>query len=137
MNKSRFKAGFRKEYIMNCKYCGKKMQASFAHRVYCSDECFRAFYKKKLKEKSTHCEICGKKLEGRKRKYCSAECLRYANKKQALILQKDEYKKPKAEVNQEPKKRGRPKKKPTLAQINAKARAEGLNYGQYVAKYGL
>lgn len=84
-------------------------------------------------------EICGKALTGRQRSYCSSECRRQAIKKQKAEYRKAydvQFKKPKAEATT-PKKRGRQKKTDPIAEINAKARAEGLTYGQYVGKYGL
>ena len=69
--------------------------------------------------------------------YCSAECRRKAKTKYENEYHKDQYKKPKAEVREAPKKRGSPKKRLSIADINKLAKEKGLNYGQYVAKYGL
>lgn len=117
----------------HCKYCGKEMQVSFRHRVFCSDECSKAYYKR-ASRKNKNCEICGGALVGNQRKYCSA-CKAIAKSKYEYEYHKDQYKKPKVEAT--PKKRGRRKKITPIAEINAKARAEGLTYGQYVGKYGL
>lgn len=118
---------------MQCRQCGKEIKITFGRRkVFCSDECSKAFYRKG----EQHCVVCGEVLSGRRRSYCSDEC-RYKGK---IAFQreknKEEYKKPKAEERPK-RKRGRPKKKPSLADINARARTEGLTYGQYCAKYGL
>ncbi len=123
---------------MNCKYCGKEFKIGFGKRsVFCSHKCSDAFYNKQIKKKNK-CEICGNELTGRQRAYCSDECRRKAKSKYDQYRHNEEYKKPKAEVKEEPKrKRGRPKKKPTFADINAKARAEGLSYGQYCVKHRL
>lgn len=109
-----------------CKHCGKEMLYSFGRRLFCSDECSKAYSNRK-------CKICGKTLTGNQRKYCSNECKRKGKSKYEYDYHKDQYKKPKAETK--PQK----KKKPALsiAEINKLARAEGLNYGQFVGKYGL
>lgn len=122
---------------MKCKHCGEEIKIAFGRRkVFCSNECRIAFYDKDKEEK--FCVICGKKLSGRQRAYCSDECRQKGKIAYQTKRNNEEYKKPKAEVEEKPKrKRGRPKKKPTIADINAKARAEGLNYGQYCAKHGL
>ena len=119
-----------------CKYCGKEMKIGFGKRtVFCSVECCKAFYNQPKKKNKT-CEICGNALIGKQRRFCSYECKKKAMPK--YVYDKDRYKKPKAEVKEKPKrKRGRPKKVLSLAEINARARAEGLNYGAYCTKYGL
>ena len=40
-------------------------------------------------------------------------------------------------VQEEPKKRGRPKKKLSLSEVSALARQEGLTYGKYCEKHNL
>jgi hypothetical protein len=70
-------------------------------------------------EKICVCENCGKEFTTMRRKsYCSNECRFEAN-------------------GQKRKKANQMKFKPkyTLAQVNALARAEGLTYGQYMARY--
>jgi ribosomal protein L20 len=82
--------------------------------------------------------MCGKELTGHQTKYCSSECRYLA----LLERQRERYQKElkstvtEAEEKQK-KKRGRPRKRLSIADINQLAREEGLNYGQYVAKYGL
>ena len=121
-----------------CINCGEHFKIKFrSNEKYCSPECCRQFYKNKNKEKK-FCLICGKELSGRQRAYCSPECTYQSKINYWKDRNKDEYKKPKAEVKEEPKrKRGRPKKVPTINDINALAKAEGLTYGQYCAKHGL
>jgi predicted nucleic acid-binding Zn ribbon protein len=121
---------------MKCKYCGKDIPVNFKYRVYCSRECSSAFYNRKGKQ-NTECIICGKPLPPLRRSYCSDECARRSKICREEEYNKEQYKKPKAEEQKKPKKRGRPKKNSTLAGINELARAEGLSYGQYVGKYGL
>lgn len=121
-----------------CINCGKEFKIKFrSNEKYCSTECGQQFYKNKNKEQR-FCLVCGKELPPRRRSYCSDEC-RYKGKIAYQIYRNNElYKKPKAEAEEKPKrKRGRPKKMPSLSDINALAREEGLTYGQYCAKYGL
>ena len=69
------------------------------------------------------CKGCGKEFEPKKgvtyQLYCSKEC-RKSNQPYYKPLKKRKVK----NLGED------------LAKINAKARAEGLSYGQYVAKYG-
>ena len=123
-----------------CLNCGKELKFTFREKIkkFCSDSCKNKYHSKLKSNKILHCLVCGKELEGRKRRYCSDECYHKAQLKRQRFLNEVEYKKSKAEVKEAPKKkRGRPKKKLSIADINKLARAEGLNYGQYVAKYGL
>lgn len=120
--------------MANCKYCGKEMQVSFRQKVFCSKECSKAYYNRKGRI-NKECQICGNELTGKQRSYCSQKCANKAKRIQLYEYHKDQYKKPKAEAT--PKKSGRRKKTDPIAEINAKARAEGLSYGQYVGKYGL
>ena len=118
-----------------CKYCGEKIKIHFGKQtLFCSDKCRKAYYYR-YGRTNKKCAVCGQELTGRKRSYCSTECARKAKSKYEYEYHKDQYKKPKAEATS--KKRGRRKKTDPIAEINAKARAEGLSYGQYVGKYGL
>ena len=82
-----------------------------------------------LKEKK--CPICGSIFVGRPNKiYCSAKCCKKASKEYER-KRGEERKKPEAE-----KKKHKSKLESlNLEEINKKARAEGLSYGQYMAKY--
>lgn len=114
---------------MQCKYCGKEIKIGFKKRTsFCSDECRRKFYSPR---KIFNCIVCGKKLVGRQRQFCSAECRLKDKAKSQQAKNKEIYK----AVKMKPRVRHKPKM--SIEEINAKARAEGLNYGQYVAKYGL
>ncbi len=73
-----------------------------------------------MTNKTAICPVCQTVFEPKSAsKYCSAKCRLKANGRMS------------------PKPRQRKKPSLSLAQINELARAEGLNYGQYVAKYGL
>ncbi len=117
---------------MKCRICGKEIKVGFKRKIFCSKECSDLFYGYKT-ERKTNCVICGKPLVGRQRSYCSDECKSVAKTKSQQAENKVEYKKPKAE----PKPKVKKQKTLTISQVNELARAEGLNYGQYVAKYGL
>lgn len=119
-----------------CINCGKEFKIKFrSNEKYCSVECGQQFYRNKNKEQR-FCIVCGKELPPRRRSYCSDECRHKGIIAWQMEQHKEEYKKPKAE--EKPKrKRGRPKKMPSLSDINALARAEGLTYGQYCAKHML
>lgn len=98
---------------MQCPVCGSIFERNRPNQYYCSVKC----RKQNSKKAFYHCEYCGKVYEqAYTSKYCSEEC---KNKARAHT-----------------KKRGRPKKKLTLAEIDRLAKAEGLTYGQYVSKYG-
>ena len=123
-----------------CLNCGNEFKYRFrSTEKFCSAECCHKYHQHKRKASTnTVCLICGKALTGNQTKYCSEECRYKAQLERQRQLNKNEYKKPKADTVAPPsKKRGRPPKKLSIADINQLAREEGLNYGQYVAKYGL
>ncbi len=76
--------------------------------------------------------MCGKELGKHEKDYCSPECVKQALEEQRRAKEREEYKKSEAEAI---KRSGQ--NDLTAAQINELARAEGLNYGQYCAKYKL
>ncbi len=80
-------------------------------------------------ERVRKCVICGNIFVGRpNKKYCCSECRRKAQTEKKA----KECKKPKEIETKKPK---RKLGSLSLEQINKRARAEGLTYGQYVAKY--
>ena len=107
-----------------CEICGKELTGY--QKKYCSVEC-KNVSQGKINENKT-CEICGKPLTGNRMCFCSNECARQARLNGKYKHDKDQWKKPKEET----KKRGRPKKVPSIIEINARAKALGLTYGQYV-----
>lgn len=81
------------------------------------------------------CPVCGKTFTVPRIKdvTCSPACSKAYGQKQVR-----EWYKEQTEINKSNRNPRKPKNKPmTFAQINEKARAEHLTYGQYVAKYGL
>jgi Fe-S-cluster-containing dehydrogenase component len=102
-----------------CKYCGKEFGTNKSAQMYCTKQCqIKANYKPPKKQLQYICEFCGGKFRSdRKKKYCSDICRERACR----------HLKTKSQRN-----------KPTLSleDINALARAEGLTYGQYFARYG-
>lgn len=86
---------------------------------------------KKLEEPQKlikRCAICGKEFVARRdsQKCCSDEC----RKENASRYQKAKYEKSYRTARPEPK-----KPKNNITEIAVAARAEGLTYGQYAAKY--
>lgn len=107
-----------------CEWCGKAFETIRYQQKYCSAECAKEMYKARAykTEKVCVCGFCEKEFKTmRVKTYCSNEC-RYAANGQ------------KKEVNKD---KGKTKPKVSLAELNARARAEVLSYGQYMAKYGL
>lgn len=106
-----------------CKWCGNVFSPTHNRQTYCSADCAKEMSKarKHKPERELICDGCGKQFTAnRKRAYCCNECRMEANGR---------YRKQ--------QKKEKPKPKYTLAEINARARAERLTYGQYMAKYGL
>lgn len=103
---------------IKCPVCGE-MFIKGRYKKYCSTKCRKKDYNQRFKIKLYfQCEYCGIGFkEGRENPYCSEECKNKHSNKQT-------------------KKRGRKKKVLSLAEINQRARAEGLTYGQYIVKYG-
>ena len=125
-----------------CQHCGNEFKYRFrATEKFCSTKCCHDYHRGLRRvHKNKVCVICGKELTGTQTKYCSEECRYKAQLDRQRERYEQEYKSTMTEATETQKKlkkRGRPKKKLSLADINNLARAEGLNYGQYVAKYGL
>ena len=86
--------------VATCPACGVEFITKRINQKYCSDRCrLRSAdhrrYQKAIEEKSLdppkHCKCCGKRLEGRKIKYCSDTCknIYYSSKPKGLVM-KDE-----------------------------------------------
>ena len=101
--------------IKNCEWCGKEFEGKKGVQKFCSAKCRNANRRHLLCREEKTCVICYKVLPKGRSKYCSDECF-----KQIKTV-------PKFTPTE---------KKSTIAEINAKARAEGLSYGQYMTKYG-
>ena len=104
-----------------CPECGKMFETEGKSRkTYCSVECREKHYAKTKKPKLYYqCEYCGKVYEqGSTNPYCSDAC-------------KNMYSSGRA------KNTGRKNKALSIVDISKLAKAEGMTYGQYVAKYGL
>lgn len=123
-----------------CQHCGNEFKYRFrATEKFCSTKCCHDYHNGVKKQKANKvCAMCGKKLEKHQSKFCSPECRYKGQLERQRNRYEQEYKSTMTVTEEkQKKKRGRPKKKLSLADINNLARAEGLNYGQYVAKYGL
>lgn len=104
--------------IVKCRCCGKEFVKSKYFKVYCSNECKLKASRNVIYNPVLYpctCLNCGKGFQALQdsSKYCSIECVNEAKKKT--------------------------KRKPALSivEITKLAREEGLQYGDYVAKYGL
>lgn len=104
-----------------CKSCGKSFTTNANARMFCNSQCAKAKKEKKVKQPILWhytCSWCGCKFKAeKKRKYCTETCRALANGRGAYI---SKYK----------------SNSKSIAQINEAARAKGLTYGQYVARYG-
>lgn len=113
--------------IIKCPWCGKEFERKKSAQKFCCEECRKAAKKQTMKQnhkvykslKLVECGWCSLFFESKNgEEYCCAECRKKAE-------------------NRKKKREKQAKNKLDLSQINELARAEGLNYGQYVAKYGL
>lgn len=126
---------------MICTICGKEFKQTHGSQTMCSEECRKEYhrqYQENLSRMKPHtcktsiCSECGKEFEnpGGKRMTCSPECKKARKKKvekesREQKRQKDRYISYCTKRNKE------------LSRIAAKATAEHMTYGQYVAKYGV
>lgn len=123
--------------MTKCKKCGKEIKETFGHkRVYCSDECRIAYYSNRDRINAT-CEICGNPLGKNKKKFCSDECKKIAQRRYQQERNKELYKSTKPKELPKRRRRKSSNWSRNLAEINERARALGMSYGQYVGKYGL
>lgn len=99
-----------------CITCGKVLTGS--RKRYCSKDC------NPNRNKSIRtCKICGKVLTGKHRSYCSSYCEGIKDYNQPLTAEE-------AYIPREEK----PSNAPNIVEICSKAKAEGLSYGEYMAK---
>lgn len=98
-----------------CPICKNNFETDRNAKRYCSDECHKKSLQKP--ERTFVCECCGKDFKSvRKRRFCEPACRDYS-------------------AGRAPVEKGKKKKTASLSEVLAKAKAEGLTYGQYVAKY--
>lgn len=128
-----------------CQVCGKPFIAGQKRAMFCSEPCReinkqekyeehkRNVQKKRLEEKEKivkKCPICGKEFHPERITgvYCSKECAGIGNCQKACA----------ASRRQREREALKPKKKKldNITEIQRKAQAAGLSYGQYIAKYG-
>ena len=120
-------SGFKPVTII-CKFCGKEAEKTVRQKqVFCSKECQIKWNREENKRKRAEehntkfrCHICGGVLEGNQKKYCF-DC-------------KGKIHKPIEQKVEKPKKKRRVL---SISEINRRALAEHLSYGEYVMKYGL
>lgn len=120
---------------MNCAYCGTEFKHTFrGPKKFCSKECGMKFHNEK-NAKGKICKVCGKHFKGGRIYYCSPECAAVAareNVKKSTLADLAEMK----QMRTAPKPKKPKKPKISAAEVETIARAEGLSYGQCVAKYG-
>ncbi len=81
------------------------------------------------------CPVCGKVFENKRRKYCTPECTRKANKKKAVEYSRKEYGKMKRKRQAERKELEKSHNAPAgdaLQKVAGAAKEAGMTYGQYV-----
>ena len=128
--------------IRICSECGKPYDSNVASKLTCSKECSEARRLKRVAEKNAReraatrerlgvkiCATCGKEFapSHSTKVCCSPACQKERERQMAKVgwlnVKQTKAKKPKS--NQE-----------RITDINTKAKAMGLSYGQYVARYG-
>lgn len=124
-----------------CEMCGKEFEAKIKSAKYCSKNCGQKKWRmlntdisKKTKE-AAKCIVCGNEFKKLRKDHvcCSKKCSQKKYKESTKIRVAEWREKQKAK-KKEPKPVSLHKAR---ADIAIAARAEGLSYGQYVAKYGL
>lgn len=122
----------KKEYKGTCPECGKVFRTTIKSKTFCSDDCRKAYTKRRSKEEAyqkweanpVYCVCCGKLVPFGRKKYCSEEC--QLEMKRSTRSAGDEA--------GEKKIRKRQKKQPG---IEGKAKELGMSYGQYRANRGI
>lgn len=93
-----------------------------------------------MKKKIKNCKICGKQLPDLPRiRYCSEECRKKAAQQRLAKYHARDNETLKAAKEAAEQTEARPLSKPKLSivEVENMARAAGLTFGRYVAKYGL
>lgn len=114
--------------IRSCIICGAEFTPKSHNQVCCSQKCLTEKRKRSRRlviGEIRYCKFCGKEFiyDAPKKTYCSPLCREIATRKNR------EKKKVIAERNKTPKL--------SILEINKRAEAEGLTYGEYVSKYNL
>jgi hypothetical protein len=128
--------------VRECSECGRPYISNVASKLTCSKECSEIRRLRKVEEKNARaraatrerigikiCLTCGKDFSPNhpSKVCCSPECQRERERKLARegwrSMGQTAARKPKSTEKQ-------------IIDINAKAKAMGLSYGQYVARYG-
>ena len=127
--------------IRECSECGRPFISNVASKKTCSKACSEARRLKKVEEKNAKaraatlerigvkiCLTCGKEFTPNHpaKVCCSPECQKIRERQLVKASWKKEAQREK-EIKSSEK---------AISDINAKAKAMGLSYGQYVARYG-
>ncbi len=128
--------------VRECSECGRPYISNVASKLTCSKECSEIRRLRRVEEKNARaraatrerlgvkiCATCGKEFSPNhpSKVCCSPVCQRERERKMAregwASFKQTKAKKPKTSEQQ-------------IIDINAKAKAMGMSYGQYVARYG-
>ena len=131
-NKAQVSKNPNKSKEIICLNCGEHFFVSPSlKRKFCSKKCVDEYYRK-LRDKQNDsacevrnktCEICGAELPKGRQKYCSNECLKFADKKHSHGRRTYcEFTRKKRDPNRK-----------TIEQWNREARQCGMSYGKYRA----
>lgn len=129
--------------IINCKYCKIEFEPKKDRQVFCCAGCRikygnekqRSQMKNNVYEEVVKCAWCNNeftRLSSSRKRYCSEQCKKASaqnQRKEALKKIMKEFRKPKKQKKQKPKQ--------SISDINQKARALHMSYGEYVSKYGV
>lgn len=129
-----------------CAICGKSFMQKNSVQKYCGPACLAEANKKRQRKRTQAkkteeriCPACGKSFvpNSGKQKVCGYPCSLLADRarrNKRTIEEQAAWEKAQA-AQEKPKPAPAPRKLSPLAQTVAEARAHGLSYGQYTAKY--
>ena len=128
--------------VKTCTECGRPFVTNKTIKLTCSEECAAARRKKYAENKNAKaraatrerlgtrfCVVCGNEfaVNHPAKICCSPECQRERDRERVRISNRS--------IQQKTAKKAKSSEK-AINDINAKAKAMGLSYGQYVARYG-
>lgn len=131
-------------YVKTCAECGEEYETHHSNGKFCSRACRVKWFnrqaaEKRLEDPKLHtvvCRTCGKEFlhKNPSVRYCSVECRRAAE--HAKRQKQDQTGRKHAEEHRRNVRNtmARLKRKSTVAAVNAAGRAQGLSYGQMMAR---
>lgn len=127
-----------------CAECGEEFESDRKNGRFCSEKCRRRYNSRKQHAKyrsepymhTVVCRECGKKFQHKTGsiRYCSAECRSAADR--ARRQERDSARQKREEQHNRDVREtmARLARKSTVAKVNAAGRAQGLSYGQMMAR---